>query len=118
MGIKHTISGPKDTSSTYGQELTRAQAVVEKTLENGKNSKNKQLIKYILSVAKLKIRGDDFFATKIKKLSDRTMIKGGVLMEKARRINLYIYNQDLTSVRKLIDKAQSILEVNENATLQ
>ncbi len=112
MRIKRTISGPKrNTPSTYGQELSMAKNVVESTL----SSKNKQLIEYILSVAKLKIRGDNFFATKIKKLSDRVMINGGVLMKKTRRINLYIYNMDLRSTQELIDKARSILEVNKNA---
>ena len=115
MRIKRTISGPKrSTPSTYGQEIAIAKSEVESIL----SSKNKQLIEYILSVAKLKIKGDNFFTTKIKKLADRTMIKGGVLMGKTRRINLYIYNSDLRSVQKLIDKVQSVLEVNKNATLQ
>lgn len=113
MGIKHGILGPKrNTPTTYGQELAIAKSVVDSII----SSKNKQLMGYILSVAKLKIRGDNFFATKIKKLVDRAMIKGGVLMEKTRRINLYIYNLDLRSVQELINKVQSVLEVNKNAT--
>lgn|GEM_PF-2435963 len=112
--IRHTISGPKNTFSSYGQELAKAQAVVDKAFK----SKNQQLIKYLLSVAKLKIRGDNFFATKIKKLTDRARIKEGVLMEQTRRINLYINNQDRQALRELIDKATNVLEVlevNENA---
>ena len=79
MRIRHTISGPKrKTPSTYGQELSAAKSVVESIF----SSKNKQLMKYILSVARLKIRGDDFFTTKIKKLADRAMIKGGCFNRK------------------------------------
>ena len=108
MRIRHTISGPKrKTPSTYGQELSAAKSVVESIF----SSKNKQLMKYILSVARLKIRGDDFFTTKIKKLSDKVIIKGGILMEKTRRINLYVYNLDLVSTQGLIDKVKIILGV-------
>jgi len=108
MRIRRTISGPKrNAASTYGQELSVAKSVVESIF----SSKNKQLMKYILSVARLKIRGDDFFTTKIKKLADRAMIKGGVLMEKTRRINLYVYNLDLVSTQDLIDKTKTILGV-------
>jgi len=104
MRIGRTISGPKkDTSSTYGQQLKTARNTVENIL----SSQNKQWIKYVLTVAKLKIRGDDFIT--LKKISDRGVIELKIPMEKMRLINIHINDLDPNGAKVLVEKSQRAL---------
>lgn len=107
MKISRTISGPrKHTSFSRGQELAKARIVVEKIFSN----KDKQLIKYVLLVARLKSRGNDLFIARIKKFSDRAIAKASssidkrALSDKIRMINLYFYNLDPNEAQRFIEK--------------
>jgi hypothetical protein len=100
--IQRTISGPrKDTSFSYGRELAKARSVVEKIINDG----DRKLIKYILSVAKPKIKSDDLFVTKIKKTYGK-MVKSGASAEKVRMINMYINNLGPDGAKRFIGRFQ------------
>lgn len=112
--VVRTISGPgKHTSFSRGQELAKARAIVEKTINDG----NETLIGYILAVAGLKSKGNDFFVKKIKKLSDKAIkamrqvsapIDKRVLRDRVRMINLhFFYNLDSSGAERFIEKFQS-----------
>jgi len=110
MGIKHTISGPKkdNTSSIYGRETSMARVTVENIIK----SKDEQWMKYVLSVAKLKVKGDDSFIVGIKKLSDNAKAKVSIsidkgVLDKIRMINLHFrYNLDPSGAERFIKKFQ------------
>jgi len=99
----------KHQISSYTQQFSMAQTVVKNLIE----SKNKGQIKYVLSVAELKSKSDDLFVKKIKKLSDRAIMKLGISAEKTRMANLHIYNLEVNGVQRLINKAQNALDANE-----
>lgn len=86
-----------------------AKTVVRNIIE----SKNKEQVEYILSVAKLKNKSDDLFVKKIKKLSDRAIAKSGISAERIRMANLHIYNLGLKGAQRLINEAQNALAANE-----
>jgi len=99
----------KHQISSYNQQFSIAKTVVKNIIE----SKNKEQVEYILSVAKLKSKSDDLFAKKIKKLSDRAIAKLGISAERVRRANLHIYNLDSNGAQRLINEAQNALAANE-----
>ena len=117
MGIKHTISGTRrNTPLTYGQELARARKTVESILRlRGNMRGNKQLIKYIESVAKLKARGEDLSIPRLKEVSDKIIVQ--VEWRIIRFINLYLNSLSPTEARRFIKEKFEILklEVNKNA---
>jgi hypothetical protein len=93
-----TIFRTRDAPFSYGQELRKAQNVVEKVIKNG----NRTLIKYIKVVAKLRTRGNDLFVARIKKISD--LVIENQTKEKIRMINLYFYNLDPSGAQRFIEK--------------
>jgi hypothetical protein len=101
----------RNTPSTYGQEIGGAKNVVESTL----NSKNKKLIGYILSVAKLRVRGNNHFVAGIGDLFSKA-IRMGFSTERIRKINLYI-NYLGEKSEALIERAQAILEEDPKCNL-
>jgi hypothetical protein len=104
----------RNTPSTYGHEIGGAKNVVESTF-NSKN-KNKKLIEYILSVAKLRVRGNNHFVAGIGDLFDKAM-KMGFSIERIRQINLYINYLGEQSAKGLIERAQTILEEDPKCNL-
>lgn len=97
-----TISRARDAPFSYGQELRKAQTIVEETIKNGKN---RTLIKYIKVVAKLRTRGSNLFVARIKRISD--LVIENQTKEKIRMINLYFYNLDQRGAERFIEKFQS-----------
>jgi hypothetical protein len=102
----------RNTPSTYGHEIGGAKNVVESTF----NSKNKRLIEYILSVAKLRVRGNNHFAAGIGDLFNKAM-RMGFSVERIRNINLYINYLGGQSAKGLIKRAQVILEEDPKCNL-
>jgi len=84
--ISRTISGSKRNASSYGQEMNRS----KKVLENILKEKNELQMKYILSVAELKAKGEDLTVVKLKKLLDKAMLKEEVVLNKMQLVNLYL----------------------------
>lgn len=104
----------RNTPSTYGHEIGGAKNVVE-SIFNSKN-KNKKLIEYILSVAKLRVKGNNHFVAGIGDLFDKA-IRMGFSIETIRQINLYINYSGEQSARRLIERAQIILEEDPKCNL-
>lgn len=105
MKIRHTISGPRrNTSSTYGQEIARS----KKTLENALKEKNKQQMKYILSVAELKAKGKNLSLAKLKKLLNNSKLRGEMALEKIRLINLYLNNLSSEQAKRFIKEFEKL----------
>jgi len=84
--ISRTISGSKRNASSYGQEIARSKEMLENVLK----AKNEQQIEYILSVAKIKAKGEDLTVVKLKKLLDKAMLKEEVVLNKMQLVNLYL----------------------------
>jgi len=104
MGIKHGILGPKRNSpATYGQEIDRSKNVLEGILKE----KNKQQMKYVLSVAELKAKGEDLSIVKLKKLFDKAMLKGEVTLKKMRFVNFYLNSFMPEQAKRFIEKFEN-----------
>jgi len=99
----------RNTPSTYGHEIGGAKNVVESTF----NSKNK---KYIVSVAQLRVRGNNHFVAGIGDLFNKAM-RMGFSIERIRKINLYINYLGEQSAKGLIKRAQVILEEDPKCNL-
>lgn len=113
MIIKRSNYRPqRNTPSTYGQEIGGAKNVVESTL----NSKNKKLIRYILSVAKLRARGNNHFVAGIGDLFKKAM-EMGFSVERIRKINLYINYLGEESSKVLIKRILAILKEDPKCNL-
>jgi len=101
--ISRTISGPRrNASSTYGQEIARSKEMLENVLK----AKNEQQIEYVLSVAKIKAKGEDLSIVKLKKLFCGARLKGKMVLDKMRLINLYLNNLMPEEAKRFIDKFQ------------
>ena len=100
MRISRTISGPKNTSSTYGQEMAKSKKALESVLKE----KDKRQIKYVLSVAEIKAKGRDLCITDLKKLFDEAKLNGEVVLEKVRLINFYLNSLLPKEAQKFIEK--------------
>jgi hypothetical protein len=99
------ISGEKrNTPLSDGQELKKAQSVVEKIMSDGKNRK---LIDYILFFAneRLKINGGNLSIAQLKKISDEAMVKLKI-PKIPREINMHILNLSIEGVKKVIERLQ------------
>lgn len=91
------------------RELSLAKELVEKTLK----SKNKTLLRYIISVAELKAKGNDYFVSNIKDLVEDAM-KKGISMKKLRGINLYInFSHSAKSAEELVRETKNLLKTKE-----
>jgi len=103
MRIGRTISGPrKDTSSTYGQEIARSRKVLGNVLKE----KNKQQMKYVLSVAKLRAQGRDLSVGKLKELFNKAILKGEMTLEQMRLLNLYLNSLMPEEAKRFIERFQ------------
>jgi hypothetical protein len=101
MKIKHGILGPKrNTHSTYGQEIDKSRNVLEGILKE----KNEQEMRYVLSVAELKSKGEDLSIVKLKELFDKAMLKGDVVLAKMRFVNFYLNSFMPKEAKRFIEK--------------
>ncbi|MDD5760579.1 MAG: hypothetical protein PHF45_00755 [Candidatus Pacebacteria bacterium] len=81
---------PQKNVASYAQEISRAKETLKSIL---KNSKNKQLIEYIKSIAELRIKGQDYFEQEIKRYSTSIKAESQQIVsdEVIRKINLCLY---------------------------
>lgn len=93
---------PQKNAVSYSQEINRARATLKSILESGKN---KQLVKYIKSVAELRIKGERCFEEEIKKYSIGAKNKR-IRDETIRKINLCLYQ----SSREFAEETQETCE--------
>jgi len=103
MRIGRTISGPRNTSSTYGQEMAKS----KKAIENVLKEKDEQQMKYVLSVAEIKASGQDLSIPLLKEVFGKTMVKGAkgeVALEKMRLVNLYLNSLSREEAQRFIEK--------------
>ena len=101
MEIKRGILGPKKNPPyTYGQEIHRSRNVLNGILKE----KNKQEMRYILSVAELKAKGEDLSIVTLKKLFDKAMLKGDVVLKKMRFVNFYLNSLMPKEAKRFIEK--------------
>jgi len=100
--ISRTISGSKRNASSYGQEMARSKGMLEKVLKE----KNKRQMNYVLSVARIKAKGEDLSIVKLKKLFCKAKVKGKMALDKMRLINLYLNSLMPDEAKRFIDKFQ------------
>ncbi|MFA5360448.1 MAG: hypothetical protein WC320_00505 [Candidatus Paceibacterota bacterium] len=101
---------PQKNAVSYGQEINRARATLKGILESGKN---KQLVKYIKSVAELRIKGERCFEEEIKKYSIGAKNKR-IRDETIRKINLYLYRSSKETALEIKETCAKILENKYN----
>lgn len=105
MGIKHGILGPKkDTPFSRGRELREARKITHDLISMGGNIWQR----YVRILIKLKIRENDLFVSRIKKISDLMIKRMGMgVQRKIRMINLFVYNLDPSEAKRFIEKIES-----------
>ena len=115
MGIKHAISRLKrDTSSTYSEAIVNS----KKVLDNLFAEKDERQIRYVLSVAALRAKGEDLSVVKLKKLFNTAGLKGEVVLRRMRLVNFYINSLMSKEAKRFIEKFRNSERRNINATLQ
>ncbi|MDD3491397.1 MAG: hypothetical protein PHG13_00245 [Candidatus Pacebacteria bacterium] len=96
---------PKKEPLSDTQELKQAQLVLESALKG----KNKRQLRFILSVAKLKAKGDEHYISNIKTLVEQA-IKKGLTIEKIRMFCLHIFHSGKNAAERLINKVEERLK--------
>ncbi len=96
---------PKKEPLSGAQELRKAQLALESALKG----KNKRQLRFILSVAKLKAKGDEHYISNIKTLVDQA-VKKGLTIEKIRMFCLHIFHSGKNAAERLINKVEERLK--------